>query len=702
MPTMTQSTEQELADFLVTLGKSKPQDANAERVYRWARGLNPESAEAWSALGRAQLAQKKFGEAERAFAEALEIHDTCANWINLSAARVGMGYFDGAASAAKTAASRDLESILPWLQLVAIYDEMGAWDKMADAIEQGLRLDPECPHLLFARSTIRLRRGEWDAGFADYRFRPSMVELREKLDHIQEWTGGELPEGHTLLVIGEQGIGDQINFARWLPFVSKFNAVLFTRPELGRLLSQFGIPVVTSDAEVAAFDVTHWVGIGDLPGIVGAKATIEVGLGPCSRFYAGVAPRTSAFRVGVCWKGNPGYRYDKYRSLAWADVEPLTRIPGIEFYSLVWGETESGLPNLLDNSHDILDTAEQLRSLDLVVTIDTMIANLAGSLGVPTIAMIFQCSDYRWMESGSWTPWFGEHVRVVRQEYGARELVINQAYSLLETAAFSDYARSVRQNTAEILPRVATTDTRYGPMQYFTSDRWMGRALKEYGEWSEGEAELFRAVIKPGDHVVEAGANIGALTKALCEITPNVIAFEPDEETFDVLGKNCGRDSVVRWNNALGAESTKAMMARRNSGGSHISDTGDQRVEICALDGWDWRVDFLKADVEGYELEVLQGAEQTIDRCRPLLYLEADRGNAEEVLTMWLDEHGYRVYRHRPPLFNPKNWKGNKLNVFGCIVSGMLFCVPKERYDLEKVIERFRMQRIKVTRKAAA
>jgi hypothetical protein len=116
------------------------------------------------------------------------------------------------------------------------------------------------------------------------------------------------------------------------------------------------------------------------------------------------------------------------------------------------------------------------------------------------------------------------------------------------------------------------------------------------------------------------------------------------------------------------------------SANSHITTTIDELFPSAS-------VSFIKADVEGMELEILQGAVRTIDRCRPILYVEDDREEKSAALRAWLISHGYRLYRHTPPLYNPENWRGSQVNVFGRTVSINLLCIPDTRYELKNITD---------------
>jgi len=249
-------------------------------------------------------------------------------------------------------------------------------------------------------------------------------------------------------------------------------------------------------------------------------------------------------------------------------------------------------------------------------------------------------------------------------------------------------------------------------MAFHRTDRWLGRSLDLYGEWSEGEAELFRKVVKPRDVVIEAGANVGALTIPLAKIVGDaggVHAFEPQKDNFDCLAWNVrSLRNVTLWPRALASSQYLISYAAVDpdkvcnlgstelstdhgsvTANSHVTTTIDEMFPYAS-------VSFIKADVEGMELEILQGAVRTIHRCRPILYVEDDREQNSTALRAWLISHGYRLYRHTPPIYNPENWRGSQVNVFGRTVSINLLCIPDTRYELKNttdLLERVRLEK---------
>jgi FkbM family methyltransferase len=231
---------------------------------------------------------------------------------------------------------------------------------------------------------------------------------------------------------------------------------------------------------------------------------------------------------------------------------------------------------------------------------------------------------------------------------------------------------------------------RYGEMIYRPNDVYIGRSLELYGEFSEQEVQLFRAVVRPGQTVLDVGANIGAHTAALAKLvgpTGKVLAFEPQRGLYYVLCGNVAQNNLhqVRcYQAAVGERSGTIAVpefdtdAEVNYGGIGLADGlssgSSEMVPLLKIDDLQLTAcHFIKADVEGMEERVLMGAAQTIRRFRPLLYVEDDRPDRSSDLRSCLFELGYELYVHRPELYNPANFAGHRENVFGRIVSINLF-----------------------------
>jgi FkbM family methyltransferase len=223
-------------------------------------------------------------------------------------------------------------------------------------------------------------------------------------------------------------------------------------------------------------------------------------------------------------------------------------------------------------------------------------------------------------------------------------------------------------------------------------DVYIGRSLEVYGEFSEGEIELFRQFVKPGKVVVEVGANIGVHTVFLAQAvgpTGHIVAFEPQRIVFQTLCANLALNSITNVHCVQAAVGSKPgeiivplLDARREHNFGGLSLEGHQRgerVPVMTLDDLNLPQCYLiKIDVEGMEQAVLEGAAATVARFRPILYVENDRREKAAALIRTIDALGYNMYWHLPPLFNPQNFAGNPENIFGRIVSINMLCCPKE------------------------
>lgn len=229
-------------------------------------------------------------------------------------------------------------------------------------------------------------------------------------------------------------------------------------------------------------------------------------------------------------------------------------------------------------------------------------------------------------------------------------------------------------------------------MLYHGADQYIGRGLKKYGEFSESEVALFRQLLRPGDLVVEAGANFGAHTLAMAKMVGDqggIIAFEPQRLVFQAMVANVALNSlanVVTVQAGLGAYQGTIKVPvldpakGHNFGGFNISNHNlGEEVPVRTIDSLNLnRCRLIKVDVEGMECEVLEGARNTIARLRPVLYVENDRTEHSQRLITLIQSLGYKLWWHLPPMFNPNNFRGDNENLFGNIVSVNMLCLPQE------------------------
>lgn len=244
---------------------------------------------------------------------------------------------------------------------------------------------------------------------------------------------------------------------------------------------------------------------------------------------------------------------------------------------------------------------------------------------------------------------------------------------------------------------------RYGRFFTIRNDLYISRALDLYGEWCEAELILLKPAIRPGMVVVDAGANIGTHTMAFAEWvgpTGRVYAFEPQPVVHRALTANAminGAWNVTPLCIALGDDPDTAAFAeydyarQANFGGFQVEEArelakgakGAPRVSIPVErldDVLDLpRLDLIKSDVEGMECALLRGAEQTIRRHQPMLYLEAESPDQAGAILEALEEIGYAAYWHVARMARAENWRGAEGDVFGGMFCVNLFAAPKGR-----------------------
>ena len=233
--------------------------------------------------------------------------------------------------------------------------------------------------------------------------------------------------------------------------------------------------------------------------------------------------------------------------------------------------------------------------------------------------------------------------------------------------------------------------TRYGNMLYNKHDVYIGRSIEHYGEYSYGEAQLFEVLARPGNTVVDVGANIGCHTLCLAQTVGEqgkVYAFEPQRLVFQTLCANMAMNSITNAYCYHAAAGKVAGMINipvldygkeNNYGGLGLEADYPEGESVARLVIDDLHLSachFIKIDVEGMEIDVLEGACNTINTHTPLLYVENDRRDKSPALLDFILKAGYRVYWHMPALFNPNNYYANKNNIFSRTCSVNVIGIP--------------------------
>jgi FkbM family methyltransferase len=230
-------------------------------------------------------------------------------------------------------------------------------------------------------------------------------------------------------------------------------------------------------------------------------------------------------------------------------------------------------------------------------------------------------------------------------------------------------------------------------MVYPARDEYVGRSLALYGEFSEGEAKVFRMLVSEGDAVVEVGANIGAHTVLLARLAGGdgaVLAFEPQPVLYQTVCANLALNNIVNVRVercGLGNRTQTLHVpvldygSKHNFGGVSLDLVEEgEAIPVKRMDSYGLRrCSFIKIDVEGMEQQVLEGGTSTIHGLRPVMYVENDRKEKSRDLIQLLMAMDYALWWHLAMLFSPHNFANNRNNVFGNTVSINMLCLPKEK-----------------------
>ena len=304
----------------------------------------------------------------------------------------------------------------------------GRVDEALQNYDRALAIRPEFAAAHGNRSMALLLKGDFEPGWAEYEWRWQSDTFTSPKREFPTplWDGSPL-DGRTILLHTEQGMGDAIQFARYVSMVAERDGkiILACQPELVRLFHTLPGPErVVTYGELPDFDChapllslprLFGTGLDTIPAEV-PYLDADEGL---TRIWAERIGEAPGPKVGVVWRGNPDQRVNRVRSCPPQLLRALEDIPGIRLFSLQKEVGDDGVPegftDLGPHLGDFADTAAAIQQLDAVVSICTSVAHLAGALGCPTWIMLAFAADWRWLQEREDSPWYPS-VRLVRQQ----------------------------------------------------------------------------------------------------------------------------------------------------------------------------------------------------------------------------------------------------------------------------------------------
>jgi len=429
-------TDAEALYFLGNRRMSSGDGEGAEACFREAVALDPGLAAAWCNLGLVLVRNGAHAEAENCYRRALALDSAQSEIpLNLGVLLAGQKRFDEAEQAYRQALARNPGSTAAWSNLGVLYASLQREEEAEQCYRQALRLDPQYRLARFNLSYLLLRQARFAEGWACLEARDWYGNLEQRLA-CPRWRGEPLA-GKSLLIGYEAGHGDMLQFCRYAAVLKARGAARVTvlcHPGLKRLFGTLeGADAVHAfDEPGLAFDHDYWTPLFSIPHYCGTRLDSIPALLPYLHAHAADVERWRRFlpaagmRIGLVWKGNPRFENDADRSLSALDLlAPLGKVPDAIFVSLQKGAGEeeaahppAGLP-LLDvamHINDFADTAALIKNLDLVISVDTAVAHLAGALGKPCWVLLpAYKTDWRWLSERTDSPWYPGVMRLFRQ-----------------------------------------------------------------------------------------------------------------------------------------------------------------------------------------------------------------------------------------------------------------------------------------------
>jgi tetratricopeptide (TPR) repeat protein len=453
-----------LGNVFRDMGRLDEAVANYEEILR----RQPHNAEAHFNLCLALQDQGRFDEALSRCQEALRLRpDFAESYNTLGSILRNQGKLEEAVAAYRQALRLKPEYAEAYNNLGVVLQDLGKFDEAMASQRQALRSKPDYADAHFNLATQLLTLANFTEGWEHYAWRWRSKAFRSSSASKQSvsqmaWDGSPL-QGRTILMQAEQGLGDTIQFARYAALLKEQGAgkiLLACPPELLGLMRHCrGIDQIVTETPFPPFDVGAF--LVSLPGLLGATSVERI---PANVPYLDCDPerierwearltaldvRRPVRRVGIAWQGKSNHKGDRWRSVPLEQFAPLAQLPGVRLISLQKGHGREQLEKLPGVAVDlgpelneVADTAAVIRCLDLVITVDTAIAHLAGALAAPVWLALPMVPDWRWLLEREDSPWYPT-MRLFRNTHiGPWDEVFGSIKSAVDAFAVDNAART--------------------------------------------------------------------------------------------------------------------------------------------------------------------------------------------------------------------------------------------------------------------
>jgi len=412
--------------------QNRPQEAVT--ALRRALAIDARFYLAYNELGNALLELDQCDESIAAFDELLKLAPSSEGYYNRGGALWKADRCDEAIAEFKAAEKMGFTDPRLYNNLGAIHHQLGNYDESAKFFERAMSAGGEFPLARFNLGMLQLLRGNFPEGWIGYetRWKARSIPMPARYAQHGMWDGGDL-RGKRILLDCEQGFGDSIQFARYIPLIAERGGqpILATQRELRRLLATVpGLEkIVCPPEEIPNFDVQcPLLSLGYLFGTT--LQTIPARVPYLSADPALVENWSKKIgsdnrkKIGLCWSGSPKHQQDRFRSLSPDDLASLGQADDAWYFSLQKPSDSHAAVRLPDGFHitdwtnelsDFADTAALIANLDLVISCDTAVAHLAGAMGKPVWLLLPVVPDWRWLLDREDSPWYPT-MRIFRQK----------------------------------------------------------------------------------------------------------------------------------------------------------------------------------------------------------------------------------------------------------------------------------------------
>jgi tetratricopeptide (TPR) repeat protein len=431
----------------------------AVRAGRRAVELKPDYPEALSNLGIALYEASQFAAAADCHRRAVALRpDFALAHSNLGNTLYALKQFGEAAAAYRRAIALAPRFADAWANLGTTLHHAGHVDEAIATLRHALALDPRHANAHSGLGILLLMRGEFAEGWDEYEWRLASSEAKGARGPQRPWDGVSLA-GRRIHVQAEQGFGDTLQFARYIPLLAARAGGVSLRvhqPLLALMRASLpGVEVLGDRGHPRPYDCD--CALVSLPRLFKTRhetipAPVSYLRVPADR-AARLRPRLAALdglKVGLAWAGNPSHANDFRRSLDLDRLAPLVAVAGTRFVSLQVGPRtrdargRDDIVHVADAIVDFADTAAIIERLDLVVAVDSAVAHLAAGLGKPTWVLLPEVSDWRWLIGRDDSPWYPT-LRLFRQQPG-------EPWSAVIARAAGELAAVVRGDDRRLAP----------------------------------------------------------------------------------------------------------------------------------------------------------------------------------------------------------------------------------------------------------